>query len=1785
MYFHPLVLPKANPFILMKKPQFFATVPNPGLCTPKSNPFLISEKKSCKILFALSFFLLLALQSVKAQYSVTEMSRFISGNNSDNSVAIKNIGGFTYIIGTTSSTDLPVTNSSSYKGSNDIYIAKLNSAGTIIFSSYFGGSESETLSFKNSFEVVGNDVFILCNTQSADLPVTNGTVYQANGDAAVVKMNTVTGTIGFCTYYGGNGYDNTQILKVDNGSVYLGAISPSTDLPVTNGSVNKGGNDLTFAKLNGNTGNIIWATYWGGNANEDLLGMEVSGNTVHFTGFGNSTNTSLPSTDGSLNQGNYDAYYTKLNATTGSASFLTFYGANAGYEIPTQLKLVAGEAYILGYTTSFNFPSTNGTIYRGGAADVFVLKYNSAGVLVYATVIGGNDYDYSPAFDVVSGNVYFVTNTGSANFPVTNGSVYSGSYDIALTKINASGNILFSTLIGGSGYDAPSDVKVDCNDNAFILGSISTGYPVTNGSSLSGGAGNINAISVINCNSGQLVFSTYVNRDGSGSPAMAVLGNGIVEYFGTTDYAAYPVTLSGNSASPSSSGPGDFILTRINTCPTGFTGNTAVNPATQNICSNGIAGIINMAPATLPGTAQPLLYINGVSSVPADIPATRYQWQIAAAVAGPWLDIPGAVSQNYSPDNQTADRYYRRLAQSVCCGVATTEQTGDVAAILISNTAPTVDAGGPFTTCAGTPVIIGGSPTATPAPGNSITSYLWTPAGGYTPGDNVANPSVSPAVSTIYSVLVTDNLGCQQIGQAQVNVYAANAGPDKSTCSNATVRIGTAPVVGVPGVTYSWTASPADPGMSCTNCAQPDVNPAVTTTYTLTMTIPVSGGGTCFTTDDVIVNVVAAPLNNGGAFGGPDVTICYGGTGLLGTPAEAGFTYTWAPGNYLSSISIARPTFQPGSLNFPNPNPFKYYITAQKNGCIFVDSVKAFVIKADAGTDMCGPTLIGTPDGTPNINETYSWTKLTAGAGTSNFLGGTNTAQVPVSSCTVTTTFRVTVTFNGTTCTDDVIVDPCTCAIPTITVVAPFDCASYSVNGGNVALIATSPLPSTFTWSPAAGLSSTTGDTVYLTDNVPRTYTVVATSIYDPTYSCSNTIDVNNPVSIKPSFTAQDVSVCPGTGINIGQPSVAGYSYLWSQAFGLNSTTVSNPVATVNSTTDYQVVVTDVGTGCTVKDTATVTVYNLPSNVAGNNISLCGSGIAQLGVSSVPGVTYLWTPAAAYNPGNTSANPTVPVAATTTFFVTATNTAGGCTVNGSVTITVNPAMAPFSFTDQTFCPGVAGALALPAGPTGAGYTYSWSPAALVTNPTSNGPTATTLNPRPANTTTYILTVTDAAGCSNNASVTFTPTVSVPDAGNDKIICLSSGPVMLGYASAPTGGGITYSWSPATGLSSTTIPNPVFTPAAAGTTTYTLTKTEGGCSTTDDVVVTVQDFTMPAIPAQTVCQNACTQIGVTPQTGVSYLWTPAAGLSNTAIANPMACPSVTTTYRLTGTGINGCQARQDVLVRVVTDPSPTVTIPDVTTCLGSPAGAAFNPTIGPAGTYSYLWGPDDATLSNVYIQNPGIYAVALGTKTYNLNLINQSTGCATNAPANLTVVDCRTLPVKLENFSATLQGKAVLLDWKVSEEDNLSRYEIQYSVNGVTFSKIGEVTASGSRNYNFLHGSPVQGNNYYRLKIIDNNGQYTYSATRKVTISRPRGNLSIYPNPARDEVSITMPSSFINKTVRINVYNFDGKLMLRKDVRSLGQTEVINISKLPAGIYAIVVAGANEIYNSKFIISR
>ena len=196
----------------------------------------------------------------------------------------------------------------------------------------------------------------------------------------------------------------------------------------------------------------------------------------------------------------------------------------------------------------------------------------------------------------------------------------------------------------------------------------------------------------------------------------------------------------------------------------------------------------------------------------------------------------------------------------------------------------------------------------------------------------------------MYTLTVTDANGCQQIGQAIVNAYIADAGPASvSSCAGQPVRIGAAPPAGLSGVTYSWTPTT---GLNDPTVAQPLATPGVTTVYTLQMTIPISGGGTCITSDNVTVNVVAAPTTPN--FAGADQATCKGGSLSLGTSAEAGFTYTWSPGSYFSSVTASTTTFNAGT-NLPQPNPFRLYIDCIPQWLHFTDQVAVFALDVDAG--------------------------------------------------------------------------------------------------------------------------------------------------------------------------------------------------------------------------------------------------------------------------------------------------------------------------------------------------------------------------------------------------------------------------------------------------------------------------------------------------------------------------------------------------------------------------------------------------------------------------------------------------------------------------------------------------------------------------------------------------------------------------------------------------------------------------------------------------------------------
>ena len=1466
----------------------------------------------------------------------------------------------------------------------------MSATGAVVWSRFLGGSGAES---SNGIVVSNGSVFILGGTQSTNYPVTNGTAYSSSNSGFYTKLDAVTGAIQFSTYMPGG-----EFIKVDNGSAY---IFRSDGFNGTTFRIYK--YDVTTNAL------LLQKTFNSGSNGNFIRQAEVVDGIIYMAGE-TYYNNYYPTTDGTTSGGAYEAFYTKFDGRTGEVLFSTMLNNQCRGPFATSNSIISnaseyfdikdGGVYFYGYITgcASKFVTTDGSAIPANPwTGFFLRKYDAI----------SNKILYSKIF-----NLYF----GSVR--VENGIVYMGNntdYNghLAFTKLNAAtGAIISSGSLNSNSSEKLLDMQVK-NGDLYLLGTTkgdaTNTYPVTNGSTKKGAVDSTDyVLTKINAQN-QICYSTFLGGNNSeyGYATSLLVDNDFAYVTSISRLTDYPVT---NSSS--NKGAYDFVWTKFNINPASNFSGDNLTPASQTVCKNNSSVATLSGPAfSISGNSLPNLYRQGVAESQTTI-AMMYQWQQASSASGPWSDIPGAIKVNYTPQAGEVTTYYRRLT-STCDSLLSTSSVATVA--VNSNTAPTINVGSVVNTCLGSTTRLGGSPTATGNGGATIASYQWTPAGVYMPNNASANPTVSPTTTTIYTVLVTDNNGCQSLGQQLVNVYKADAGPDASTCVGKIVRIGGAPIQGLSGLTYSWSASPADPSMSCTNCAQPDVHPTAATTYTLTMTIPVTGGGTCSTTDVVTVTPVAAPVTPN--FAGPDKTFCISDLdAFLGTPKESGFTYVWAPGNYLQWNNVSSTRFQPGNLAMPNPNPIKYYLTAIKQGCSFVDSTYASVIEARAGVDGCGPRYVGMPDRTPNINETYSWTKV---SGPGNFTGATNLPMVPVSSSgSGSTTYRLTVSYNGTTCTDDVVVPPCGCVVD-IAVEAPFVCPSFGLNGGanSVKLTATAgdifssdPSVFTYTWSPNVGLSAYSGREVYLTDNVERTYTVTMGSPFDPSFNCTRTIHVNNPAWSLPVFQAKDVTTCPGISVSIGQPTVAGYSYAWTdpQKY-LNDTTLSNPTAIVRGSQYFPVLVVDVGSGCVARDTAHVIITGMPAGIAGSDIQMCGSGTVQLGQSPLPNVTYLWTPAASYQPNNTAANPTIPVAATTSFYLQATNSVTGCVVNDTVKVTVKSPVAPFSFTNQTYCPSTSRAMPLPAGPSGMA-SYSWSPASLVVNPKSNGPTATTQSTRPASATTFTLTVTNAAGCTGSANVTFTPSVIVPTAGDNKSICLGS-TVQLG---GPSAGG-TYAWtsSPAsgvTGLSSAVVSNPVFNPTAAGTYVFTVTRTDpGGCRTTANVTITVNTFTLTNVmPSPTVCQNSCVQIGTNDVvSGTQYYWNPSTGLSDPAIPNPYACVGNTSqTYTLTGIGANGCQASQTIVVGVNPTPAPSVTIPDVTACLAD-SKAMFSPSVSPSGTYNYQWSPNDGTLNNIYAATPTVILTGTGTKTYNLIVTNTSTGCATTATGRLNVNICNT----------------------------------------------------------------------------------------------------------------------------------------------------------------------------------
>ena len=159
------------------------------------------------------------------------------------------------------------------------------------------------------------------------------------------------------------------------------------------------------------------------------------------------------------------------------------------------------------------------------------------------------------------------------------------------------------------------------------------------------------------------------------------------------------------------------------------------------------------------------------------------------------------------------------------------------------------------------------------------------------------------------------------------------------------------------------------------------------------------------------------------------------------------------------------------------------------------------------------------------------------------------------------------------------------------------------------------------------------------------------------------------------------------------------------------------------------------------------------------------------------------------------------------------------------------------------------------------------------------------------------------------------------------------------------------------------------------------------------------------------------------------------------------------------------------------------------------------------------------------------------------------------------------PVTLVSFKALPINSIVQLQWATSQEINTKDFEIEKSTDGVNWALLTTVSAAGNsslaHNYQAVDKNPVAGINYYRLKTIDVNGKYAYSNI--VNIKYASTAISVFPNPAKDMITISHPAS-INATILIT--DIQGRKIQALNINWGSTTNKVSVNNLSKGQYIL-----------------
>ncbi len=1033
---------------------------------------------------------------------------------------------------------------------------------------------------------------------------------------------------------------------------------------------------------------------------------------------------------------------------------------------------------------------------------------------------------------------------------------------------------------------------------------------------------------------------------------------------------------SGNSVTLTASGATSYTW-----LPGSLTGSTVVvNPTSTTVYSVTGANIncsvtetisisVSTGPTITP-TASSTLICSGLSTTLSASGASSYTW------------FPGNLSGTSVVVSPTSTTQY------TVTGTATTSCIGSsVITVSVINT-PTININSnPPTVC------LGGSATLT---ASGATSYTWMP--GSVIGSSMV---VTPTISTLYTIFgaIATCTNSNSIGVSVFPVPTVSA-----SASQTNICIGDAIVLNASGSASSYTWYPG--GFTGSSIL---VAPSSNTTYTV-----IGTNLTCTNSSTVSVIVNSLPIVS--AVSNP-TGICEGSGSSATLSASGASSYTWIPGNIVSSSIVVTPTvstsytvsgtsaagcvsnnttvtifvvpvptvnatssstaicagssatlsasgalaytWQPGNLNSSSiiVSPLVstiYTVTGLNGNCTDIFTLSLVVNPNPAVNASASPTLICSGEGS-------TLTALGAISYTWN-PGNITGSSVGVSPLT---TSQYTLTgSNAFGCISTAVVNVSVNATPTIilssnpTVLCIGNTATLSASGA-----------SNFTWNPG----NLNASSVTVSPLANTIYTVTGES---NNCTSSNTLNLN--VSPFPTVTA---SASPTLICASGSATLSGLgatSYTWNPGNLIGANVVVNPTVL----TTYTVT----GSNGFCSNTATVVVNTnatptIITNATPTNI--CSGSNSTVGLSASGATSYTW------NPGSLSGSAiTVTPNTTTVYTVTGTSTAG-CLGTQTVSVLVSPTPTiNVSSTSTAVCVGnTVGVSAIGA------TTYTWNPGNLTGSNVTVNPTSTTVYTVVGN--------TGICSSSNTISILVNPNPTVSATSNPTIICAGNNATLTGI------GASSYTWMPGLLTGTSVVVSPTTT------TIYTVTGFNGTCFGTNTVAVNINpspSMTMFVTPT-VICQGSNVLFNFL---GVVSATLQPGNLTGTSVIS--ALPSSSTIYTLTGSNSFGCTDTKTA--QIIVNPNPTITVMNGafpfltgTVCAGSSL------TLTAFGATNYTWSPIMIT-NSVAVVSPTINTTYVVTGSH-------TTGCSSFLTVTVNVVPLPTIAavasptLKCSNVSSTL----------------------------------------------------------------------------------------------------------------------------------------------------------------------